>query len=98
VAGALQEQGKQTEAEAVSLETLAVQRRVLGPEHPNTLITANKLSTALTLQGKHVEAEAMYLKMITVERRVLLPEHPRRVGDSCEPGWGTLRPRQVRNS
>ena len=38
-------------------ELLEVNRRVLGPEHPSTLITMNSLGFCLSSQGRHVEAE-----------------------------------------
>ena len=38
-------------------ELLDVQRRVLGPEHPNTLATISNLTVSLSGQGTHVEAE-----------------------------------------
>ena len=40
-------------------EVLAVETRVLGPEHPDTLLTARNLALSLTQQGKHAEAEQM---------------------------------------
>ena len=40
-------------------KVLAVETRVLGPEHPDTLLTARNLALSLTQQGKHAEAEQM---------------------------------------
>jgi hypothetical protein len=37
-------------------EVLEVKRRVLGPEHPSTLMTAGNLANSLQHQGKHAEA------------------------------------------
>ena len=37
-------------------EALAVQERVLGREHPNTLRTKGNLASSLLGQGKHPEA------------------------------------------
>jgi hypothetical protein len=53
-----------------------VQRRVLGPEHPHTLMTAGNLANALFTQGNHAEAERMFREVLAVQRRVLGPEHP----------------------
>ena len=36
-------------------ETLEVQKRVLGQEHPDTLMTTMKLALALHTQGQHAE-------------------------------------------
>jgi hypothetical protein len=55
---------------------LAVQKRVLGEEHPDTLATAINLSYSLCDQGRHEEAEAMDRKLLAVDKRVLGEEHP----------------------
>jgi hypothetical protein len=73
---ALSGQGKHDEAEAMHRETLAVQQRVLGLEHPDTLFTASVLALALSGQGKCVEAEKVYRETLAVQQRVLGPEHP----------------------
>jgi hypothetical protein len=49
---------------------------VLGPEHPDTLATANNLATALGHQGKHAEAVTVYRELLPIVRRVMGPEHP----------------------
>ena len=51
-------------------------RRVLGPDHPDTLATVNNLAGVLNDQGEHAEAEKMYRDVLAVQRRVLGPEHP----------------------
>ena len=37
-------QGKYAQAEALYSQTLEIQRRVLGPEHPDTLMSMNNLA------------------------------------------------------
>jgi hypothetical protein len=49
---------------------------VLGPEHPDTLISAVNLARSLGGQGKHTEAETMHRETLVIQRRVLGPEHP----------------------
>jgi hypothetical protein len=39
-------------------DVLLVQKRVLGPEHPSTLLTAKILAYLLEIQGKHADAFA----------------------------------------
>ena len=51
--------GKYDEAEKMQREVLAVQKRVLGAEHPATLTTAGNLVNLLLSQGKYDEAEKM---------------------------------------
>ncbi len=55
---------------------LNVVRQVLGPEHPNTLITMSNLASSLHCQGKHAEAEQMQRELLDMRRRVLGAGHP----------------------
>ena len=56
LASSLSGQGKHAEAEEMEREVLAVRKRVLGAEHPDTLTTASNLASSLSRQGKHAEA------------------------------------------
>jgi hypothetical protein len=76
LADALFNSGKYAKAETIFRELLAVQQRVLGPEHPSTLGAANNLANALHEQGKYAEAEAMLRKTLAVQQRVMGREHP----------------------
>jgi len=38
-------------------QTLELRRKVLGPEHPHTLTSMDRLALALSSQGNYVEAE-----------------------------------------
>ena len=79
---ALLEDGKYARAEAMFRELLSTQRRVLGAEHPDTLMFGEKLAGSLNAQGKYTDAEAMLREVLPVQRRVLGPEHPDTLG-SC---------------
>jgi tetratricopeptide (TPR) repeat protein len=65
LADALDAQGKYAEAETMYLEVLAVQRRVLGPEHPSTLRTSSNLGNTLMHRGKSAQAETIFLELIS---------------------------------
>ena len=69
-------QGKYPEAEALFSQTLEIQRRVLGPEHPDTLNSMNNLASVYYSQGKYAQAEALDSQILEIRRRVLGPEHP----------------------
>ena len=56
-------------------EVHAVQTRVLGAEHADTLTTAGNLAISLNQQGKHAEAEQMQREVLAAQTRVLGPEH-----------------------
>jgi tetratricopeptide (TPR) repeat protein len=68
-------QGKYQRAEALYRETIEAQRRLLGPQHPDTLASTNDLATAYAAQGKFREAEALFGPNLEIQRRVLGPEH-----------------------
>jgi hypothetical protein len=55
-----QTKGQYAEAEAMHRQTLQLQERVLGKEHPNTLGSMMGLASSLRQQGKYAEAEAMH--------------------------------------
>jgi hypothetical protein len=73
-------------------EVLAVQKRVLGAEHPATLTTASNLATSLSSQGKRAEAEQMLLHTHTHThtRPTVFPyasSSPRKIGTLLLGSW-----------
>jgi tetratricopeptide (TPR) repeat protein len=74
------EEKKFAEAEALDRLVLQTQRRVLGPEHPNTLRSMNNLANDIRAQGHIAEAEAMDSQTLEIRRRVLGPESPDTLG------------------
>ena len=61
LAVSLSDQGKFDEAEKMQREVLAVRKRVLGAEHPDTLSTAVNLAASLKRQGKHDEQGSLFM-------------------------------------
>ena len=70
-------EGRYAEAAKLQQETLETQRRVLGPEQRDTLITQIGLANSLGGLGKYDEAEKLLLQTRDIQRRVLGPESPR---------------------
>ena len=58
------------------VKTLDARRRVLGPEHPNTLRAMNNLALLYLYQGKYAQAEPLFHKLLEVAHRVMGEEHP----------------------
>jgi eukaryotic-like serine/threonine-protein kinase len=52
-----------------------LRRRVLGPEHPETLNTMDNLAMVYREQGSYQQAEALEGQTLEIRRRVLGPEH-----------------------
>src|SRR3954464_11961823 len=55
---------------------MEVHGRVLGPEHPDTLISMANLASTYRNQGRWKEAEELGMQVMEVHSRVLGPEHP----------------------
>ena len=64
----LRERGKLDEAEPLSRQVLEAQRRVLGPEHPDTLMAMNNLAIFLLDRSNPVEAEPILRELLRVRR------------------------------
>ena len=56
VGGLYYDQGRYKEAEALQRETLEIQKRVLGPEHPDTRMAIYNLGCTAALQGERSKA------------------------------------------
>jgi tetratricopeptide (TPR) repeat protein len=69
-------QGKYVLAETLYGQTLEMQRRVLGPEHSNTLDSMTDLAATYAAQGMSVQAEQLFNQTLEIRRLVLGPEHP----------------------
>jgi tetratricopeptide (TPR) repeat protein len=57
-------------------EALDIKRRILGPEHPVTLLSMGNLASTLERMGQYPEAEKLFRQTLDIRRRVLGPEHP----------------------
>src|SRR5207248_190993 len=57
-------------------KVIALEARVLGPEHPDTLRDQNNLGYALGKQHRFAEAETQFREVISIEEKVLGSEHP----------------------
>jgi len=71
---------KYAQAEALHSQTLEIMRRVLGPEHPNTLGSMHLLAMVYIRLAKYAQAEALDSQTLEMRRRVLGPEHPDTLG------------------
>lgn len=76
LASTLNSEGRHTEAEKILRAALDIQRRVLGPEHQETLGTAGNLARILLQEGHNADAEKLERETLDIRRRVLGPEHP----------------------
>jgi serine/threonine protein kinase/tetratricopeptide (TPR) repeat protein len=69
--------GEFEKAEMQQREAVAKNRRVLGDDHPQTLISIDALSITLQKLGRYDEAEALFSEALEGMRRVLGADHPK---------------------
>jgi hypothetical protein len=64
------------EAEALFLHVLEKRKRVLGPEHPDTLASMSNLATTWRSLGSNVRASVMMRECSELRRNLLGSNHP----------------------
>jgi tetratricopeptide (TPR) repeat protein len=75
-ASLLQNNGDYSKAAERYQTCLAIQREVLGPQHPSTLVSMGSLALVLRRQGKVDEAKTLYEKCLAIAIEVLGPRNP----------------------
>ena len=76
VGNCLDSDGRWKEAETLLIQVMKFRKKVLGPEHPDTLTSMNNLAFLYNNQGKYETAEPLYEKTLQLSKKVLGPEHP----------------------
>jgi tetratricopeptide (TPR) repeat protein len=71
----LEEEGHYAEAEKLYSDVIDVQRRVLGPEHPQTLRAMMMLAVTMMKEGRYAAADKLQGEVIEAKTRVLGPTH-----------------------
>jgi eukaryotic-like serine/threonine-protein kinase len=69
------ELGLYPRAQSLQQQSVDIRRRVLGPEHRDTLQSMNSLASVLAREGHYAEAEKLDREVLDNRRRVLGPEH-----------------------
>ena len=67
--------GLYEKSESLLSHSLEIERRVLGPEDPETFSTTSRLAAAYADSGKLAEAEKLLGPLVEIEKRKLGPEH-----------------------
>ena len=57
-------------------EALALRKKALGPDHPDTATSLNNLALLYADQGRYAEAEPLHKESLVILKKVLGPEHP----------------------
>ncbi|KAF2793317.1 hypothetical protein K505DRAFT_244611 [Melanomma pulvis-pyrius CBS 109.77] len=69
-------QGQWKEAEELGMQVLEIRKRVLGEEHPNTLLSMYNLAFTLKSRGHSEEAILLLTKCVSLRKQILSPQHP----------------------
>ncbi|KAH7379370.1 kinesin light chain [Phaeosphaeria sp. MPI-PUGE-AT-0046c] len=69
-------EGRFKEAEALEVQVLQTRKRVLGDEHPDTLLSMATLASTFRDDGRWKEAEDLEVQVLQSRKRVLGEEHP----------------------
>jgi tetratricopeptide (TPR) repeat protein len=75
VAWYLRSQGRWKEAEELFVQVMETRKRVLGQEHPDTLMSMANLAVTYGNQGRWKEAEELFVQVMETRKRVLGQEH-----------------------
>ena len=76
LASTYRSQGRWKEAEELEMQVMEMSLRVLGQEHPDTLISMASLASTYGNQGRWKEAEELEVKVIETFKKALGQEHP----------------------
>ncbi|HEY1349238.1 MAG TPA: tetratricopeptide repeat-containing protein [Ktedonobacteraceae bacterium] len=66
---------RDSEAEVLYLQALAIREQVLGHEHPDTATSLNDLARLYRMQGKYTQAQPLYQPVLAIREHVLGHEH-----------------------
>jgi tetratricopeptide (TPR) repeat protein len=72
----LNAQGKYAAAQPLYEQALAIRRRLLSDEHPDTAESYNNVAYNLYAQGKYAAAQPLYETALAIRRRLLSEDHP----------------------
>ena len=70
------ESGNSSTAEVLYESAMKMRMRVLGAEHPKTLISMSNLASTYSRQGRWTEAEELQVQVLEARKSVLGAEHP----------------------
>jgi CHAT domain-containing protein len=76
LAGVLADRADFVGAAMIVRQVLKIRERLLGPEHPDTVLSLSNLGNLLLITGDYAAAESLIRSVLSVRERVLGEEHP----------------------
>ncbi|KAF2176073.1 hypothetical protein K469DRAFT_761460, partial [Zopfia rhizophila CBS 207.26] len=83
----LYQEGRWNEAEREFVQVMKTTKRVLRPEHPDTLTSMNNLSFTWKARGEQAEALQLIDECVQLSKRVLGVNHPRFLSSTTLRAW-----------
>jgi tetratricopeptide (TPR) repeat protein len=71
----MRERARYAEAQPLYERALAIQEKVLGPDHPDVAMSLNNLANLHRAQGRYVEARPLYERALAIREKALGPDH-----------------------
>ncbi|OCK77107.1 hypothetical protein K432DRAFT_129195 [Lepidopterella palustris CBS 459.81] len=76
LASTYRNQGRWKKAEELEVQVIETRKRVLGEEHPDTLISMNNLAFTFKSQSRNDEAISLLKTCLQLQKQILGPQHP----------------------
>ena len=76
LANTYRKQGRWEVAEQLEIRVIDMRKKLLGPEHPDTLRSMSSLATTYLDQGRWNEAEQLEIQVVDMSKKLLGAEHP----------------------
>jgi hypothetical protein len=68
--------GQYADAELLFKQSLAIEEKALGPDHPDVGASLNNLALIYRTHGKYIEAEPLYKRSLAIREKALGSDHP----------------------
>jgi hypothetical protein len=83
------------EAEKLQIQVLDARNRILGVEHPDTILTMGNLASTYRELGKYTEAEKLEIQVLDARNRILGVEHPDTISCHGKSSTNISSPRKI---
>lgn len=60
----------------MKVQVMETRKRVLGEEHPDTLVSMNNLASTYWNQGRRAKAKSLFVQVVEARKRALELKHP----------------------
>ena len=76
LAGLYLDQNNYSKAEPLYLQSIAIDKKILGENHPDYSTSLNNLALLYVEKGEYQKAEPLYLQSLAIDKKILGENHP----------------------